>query len=126
MGLSKKRFLALGSENLQNNSFEYNLESIDLERFSFNKEQKFVSKILLLLKFCFLLLATTSLLKIGYISKIRVIRLGEIKESYLYEKEKYRELTNRFDDLFSLNGRQRFMKDQDQMISRDRMRVIWR
>jgi len=64
--------------------------------------------------------------KIGYISKIRITRLREIKKSYLYEKEKYFELTKRFDDLFLLKGQQRFMKDQDQIISRDRMRVIWR
>ena len=66
------------------------------------------------------------MLKIGYISKIRITRLREIKEAYLYEKEKYAEQTNRFDDLFSLNGQQRFMKDQVQMIIRDRIRVIWR
>ena len=35
-------------------------------------------------------------------------------------------LVNRFDDLISSEGEQRFMKDQDQMISRDIIRVIWR
>ena len=90
------------------------------------KQQRFDSSILLFLKICFLLLATISLFKIGYISKIRIIRLKEIKESYFHEKDKYRELTTRFDNLLSIDGQQRFMKDQDQMISRDRMRVIWR
>ena len=53
-------------------------------------------------------------------------RLKEIKDSYLYEKDRFQKLTNRFDNLLSPQGQQRFMKDQDQMISRDVMRVIWR
>jgi hypothetical protein len=52
--------------------------------------------------------------------------LREIKNSYLYEKSRFDELSSRFDDLISLEGEQRFMKDQDQMISRDIIRVIWR
>ena len=96
------------------------------EKLSSKKQQKFFSSVLLFLKICFLLLGSVSLLKIGYISKIRITRLREIKESYESEKDKYSELTNRFDNLFSLSGQQRFMKDQDQMITRDRIRVIWR
>ena len=67
-----------------------------------------------------------SLLRIGYSSKVRLTRLREIKISYLYEKLRFDDLSSRFDDLISLEGEQRFMKDQDQMISRDRIRVIWR
>ena len=93
---------------------------------NFYKEKIFVNSSLLLLKICLLALATISLVKVSYISKIRVNRLREIKNSYFYEKEKYTNLSNRFDDLFSLNGEQRFMKDQHQMISRDILRVIWR
>jgi len=92
----------------------------------FYKEKIFVNNSLLLLKICLLALAIVSLIKVSYISKIRVNRLQEIKNAYLYEKEKFTNLSNRFDDLFSLNGEQRFMKDQYQMISRDILRVIWR
>jgi len=92
----------------------------------FYKEKIFVNNSLLLLKICLLVLAIVSLIKVSYISKIRVNRLQEIKNAYFYEKEKFINLSNRFDDLFSLNGEQRFMKDQDQMISRDILRVIWR
>ena len=67
-----------------------------------------------------------SLLKIGYSSKVRLTRLREIKDSYLYEKSRFNSLSLRFDDLISFEGEQRFMKDQDQMISRDIIRVIWR
>ena len=93
---------------------------------NFYKEKIFINNSLLLLKICLLALAVVSLVKVSYISKIRVNRLREIKNAYLYEKEKFINLSNRFDDLFSLNGEQRFMKDQHQMISRDILRVIWR
>ena len=100
--------------------------NIEFKKVSLQRQQQLFSLIFLLLKICFFILGTISLLKIGYISKIRLIRLTEIKESYFYEKDKLQELTRRFDDLFAVNGQLRFMKDQDQMIRRDRMRVIWR
>tara|TARA_Y100000589_G_scaffold209110_1_gene197195 strand:+ start:4025 stop:4390 length:366 start_codon:yes stop_codon:yes gene_type:complete len=93
---------------------------------NFYKEKIFVNYSLLLLKMCLFALAIVSLVKVSYISKIRINRLREIKRSYLYEKKKFTNLSNRFDYLFSLNGEQRFMKDQHQMISRDILRVIWR
>ena len=92
-----------------------------------NQEQEyFVSLFYLSLKFCFSLLAIVSLIKIGYSSKVRLTRFREIRDSYLFEKSRFKVLSSRFDDLFSREGQQRFMKDQDQMISRDIIRVIWR
>ena len=97
-----------------------------LKKIKLYKEKIFVNYSLFLLKICLLALLIVSLVKVSYISKIRLNRLREIKNSYFYEKEKFKNLSNRFDDLFSLNGEQRFMKDQHQMISRDILRVIWR
>ena len=94
-----------------------------------NKQQKqenYVSLFFLILKICLSLLALISLVKLGYSSKVRLTRLREIQDSFLYEKYRFDELSSRFDDLFSAEGEQRFMKDQDQMISRDIIRVIWR
>ena len=71
-------------------------------------------------------MAIVSLIKLGYSSKVRLTRLREIEDSFLYEKYRFNLLTSRFDDLFSAEGQQRFMKDQDQIISRDIIRVIWR
>ncbi len=90
------------------------------------KQDNFVSFIFLIIKISFSLLAIISLIKLGYSSKVRLIRLREIEESFLYEKYRFNLLTDKFDDLFSSEGEQRFMKDQDQMISRDIIRVIWR
>ena len=97
--------------------------SIDI---NYKEQEDFVSSVFLGLKVCFSLLAIVSLVKIGYSSKVRLTRLREIKVAYLYEKSRFDGLSRRFDDLISLEGEQRFMKDQDQMISRDIIRVIWR
>ena len=90
------------------------------------KEKDLLATTYLLLKICLFLLAFISLIKIGNTTKFRISRLKEIKDSYLYEKDRFKKLTERFDNLLSHQGQQRFMKDQDQMISRDVMRVIWR
>ena len=90
------------------------------------KQENFVSLVFLIIKISFSLLALISLIKLEYSSKVRLTRLKEIQESFLFEKYRYNDLTDRFDDLFSIDGEQRFMKDQDQIISRDIIRVIWR
>ena len=90
------------------------------------KQENFVTLVFLIIKICFSLLALISLFKLGYSSKVRLTRLREIQDSFSYEKYRFNVLTNRFDDIFSSEGEQRFMKDQDQIISRDIIRVIWR
>ena len=90
------------------------------------RQENFVSLVFLTMKICFSLLAIISLVRLGYNSKVRLIRLKEIQDSFSYEKYRYNNLSSRFDDLLSAEGEQRFMKDQDQMISRDIIRVIWR
>ena len=90
------------------------------------KQENFVTLVFLIIKICFSLLALISLFKLGYSAKVRLTRLREIQDSFSYEKYRFNVLANRFDDLFSAEGEQRFMKDQDQIISRDIIRVIWR
>jgi len=107
------------------NSFETK-SSFPFSKLNSSKEKYFLSIISLFLKGSISFLAIISLVKIGYAAKIRVIRLNEIKNTYYYEKKKHLKLADRFDDLFSFKGEQSFMKDQDQMISRDILRVIWR
>ena len=90
------------------------------------KQLNFVSLVLLIIKISFSFLAIVSLIKLGYSSKVRLTRLREFQDSFSYEKYRFNVLTNKFDDLLSSEGEQRFMKDQDQIISRDIIRVIWR
>ena len=113
------------SRSFYKNSFSYkNYLSSSFK--NQKKQEKFLSLVFLFLKNCFSLLALISLFKLGYSSKVRLTRLREIQDSFSYEKYRYNYLASRFDDLFSAEGEQRFMKDQDQMISRDIIRVIWR
>ena len=90
------------------------------------EQENFVSLVFLIIKICFSLLAIISIFKLGYNAKVRLTRLREIQDSFSYEKYRFNDLSNRFDNLFSAEGEQRFMKDQDQIISRDIIRVIWR
>ena len=90
------------------------------------KQDNFISLIFFMIKISFSLLAIISLIKLGYSSKVRLTRLREIEDSFSFEKYRFNVLTNKFDYLFSSEGEQRFMKDQDQIISRDIIRVIWR
>ena len=114
------------SKSFYKNSIFYKkyLESVFIKRQK--KEDNFVSLIFLIIKISFSLLAIVSLIKLGYSSKVRLTRLKEIEDSFSYEKYRFNVLTNKFDDLFSSEGEQRFMKDQDQIISREIIRVIWR
>ena len=114
------------SKSFYKNSIFYKkyLGSIFIKRQ--RKQNDSVFLILLIIKICFSLIAMISLIKLGYSSKVRLTRLREIQDSFSYEKYRFNVLTNKFDDLFSSEGEQRFMKDQDQIISRDIIRVIWR
>ena len=114
------------SKTFYKNSFFYKKYANSAFKIKQKKQENFVSLVFLIIKICFSLLALISLVKLGYNSKVRLIRLKEIQDSFSYEKNRYNVLTNKIDDLFSSEGEQRFMKDQDQMISRDIIRVIWR
>ena len=114
------------SKNLQKNNLHSEASFTYFSQINHQKEDKFVAFVYLTLKICFFLLAIISLIKLGYTSKVRLTRLKEIQKSFLYEKSRFIDLSTRFDELLSFEGEQRFMKDQDQMISRDIIRVIWR
>jgi len=113
---------------VEGSKFKYNLNKDEFRKKNIvsKKEKNLLASTYLLLKICLFLLAFISLIKIGNTTQLRISRLKEIKDSYLYEKDRFKKLTKRFDNLLSHQGQQRFMKDQDQMISRDVMRVIWR
>ena len=62
------------------------------------KQAGFISLITLIIKMCFFLLAIISLIKLGYSSKVRLNRLREIQNSFSYEKARYDEFSNWFDN----------------------------
>ena len=63
------------------------------KQLNYKEQEDFVSSVFLGFKFCFLLLAIVSLIKIGYTSKVRLNRLQEIKNSFLYEKSRFKVLS---------------------------------
>ena len=72
------------------------------------KQDNFVSLIFLIIKISFSLLAIISLIKLGYSSKVRLIRLREIEDSFLYEKYRFNLLINDLvnsDKEINLNGK---------------------
>jgi len=65
------------------------------------KQDNFVSLIFLIIKISFSLLAIISLIKLGYSSKVRLTRLREIEDSFLYEKHKTSPQKNGFDSNYA-------------------------
>ena len=80
----------------------------------------------LILKFGLLIVFATSLVNLGLASHQRVNRNLEL--SYLLDKEskKLHNLRLRFDEIFTDGGEQSFLKEQDQWITPNSVRVIWR
>ena len=115
----------MSKSSYKNNNF-YKKYLVSVFKKKHQKQDYHLSLVFLIIKICFSFLALISLFKLGYSAKVRLTRLREIQESFSYEKYRFNVLANRFDDLFSAEGEQRFMKDQDQIISRDIIRVIWR
>ena len=84
------------------------------------------SNVGLILKFGLFIVFATSLVNLGLASHQRVNRNLEL--SYLLEKEskKLHILRRRFDKLFAIGGEESFLKEQDQWIAPNSVRVIWR
>ena len=80
----------------------------------------------LILKLGLLIVFSTSLVNLGLASHQRLNRNLEL--SYLLEKEskKLHMLRRRFDKLFVMGGEESFLKEQDQWIAPNSVRVIWR
>ena len=84
------------------------------------------SNVGLILKFGLFIVFATSLVNLGLASHQRVNRNLEL--SYLLEKEseKLHKLRLRFDEMFINGGEKSFFKEQDQWITPNSVRVIWR
>ena len=80
----------------------------------------------LILKFGLFIVFATSLVNLGIASHQRVNRNLEL--SYLLDKEskKLHKLRLRFDEMFTNGGEKSFLKEQDQWITPNSVRVIWR
>ncbi len=84
------------------------------------------SLIALLMKLGLLSIGLASLFNLGFASHQRVLRNLEISRLVGLENQRLGKLNYRFDSLFSIGGKSRFMEEQDQWILPNSMRVIWR
>ena len=78
------------------------------------------------MKFGLLVVSASSLVNLGLASHQLVNR--NIELSYLLEKESktLHMLRRRFDEMFAIGGEESFLKEQDQWIAPNSVRVIWR
>ena len=90
------------------------------------RRELFYSYGALIFKFGLLVVFSTSLVNLGIASHQLVNR--NIELSYLLKKEskKFQTLKKRFDEMFTNGGEQIFFKEQDQWITPNSVRVIWR
>ena len=92
------------SNSFYKNSIFYKKNFRSAFKIKQKKQEDFVYLVFLIIKICFSLLAIISLIRLGYSSKVRLNRLREIEDSFLYEKYRFNVLTDKFDDLFSSEG----------------------
>ena len=90
------------------------------------KRELIYSYVSLILKLGLFVVFSASLVNLGLASHQRVTR--NIELSYLLEKEskKLHRLRLSFDEMFTNGGEQIFLKEQDQWITPNSVRVIWR
>ena len=90
------------------------------------RRELFYSYGAIILKLGLLVVFAASLVNLGLASHQRVNRNLEL--SYLLEKEsrKLFRLRLRFDEMFTNGGERSFLKEQDQWIAPNSVRVIWR
>ncbi len=70
-------------------------------------------------------LASVSLVHLAGAYQQRLDSHGEISAIVDIEKNKLRKVQERFDRLFSKDGEQRLIREQDQWIAPNRLRVVW-
>jgi len=82
--------------------------------------------LLLAMKFGLLALASASLVKLCFSYHQRLTRHAELAAILNVESKKLLVLQKRFDRLFTLGGEHKLIDEQDQWISPNSVRVIWR
>lgn len=79
----------------------------------------------LTLKASLALVACVSLVRLGGAYQQRLDRYGEVSAVFDIQQAKLLKALNRFDTLFATGGEQKLIKEQDQWIAPNRLRVVW-
>lgn len=92
---------------------------------SSERQELLCSVIGLAVKLGFGLLASVSLVHLAGAYQQRLDSHGEISAILDIEKNKLRKVQQRFDQLFSKEGERRLIREQDQWIAPNRLRIVW-
>ena len=91
-----------------------------------DRQELHCSLIALAAKAALILVGCVSVARMSVAYQERLDRHGEIAAVVNLEAKKLETLQNRFDRLFSIGGEKRLLREQDQWIAPNRLRVIWR
>ena len=90
------------------------------------RRELFYSYVAMIFKFGLLVVFATSLVNLGLASHQRIYRNLELSDLLDKESKKLQSLRLRFDKIFTNGGERSFLKEQDQWIAPNSVRVIWR
>jgi hypothetical protein len=89
-------------------------------------DQEFICSVIgLSLKGGLAVLACVSLIRLGGAYQQRLDRYGEVSAVHDIQAAKLLKARTRFDSLFATGGEQKLLKEQDQWIAPNRLRVVW-
>lgn len=89
------------------------------------QKQKLCSLIGLVVKISLVSVVGVSLVRLAAAYQERMERQGELSAVLDIEKAKLHRARERFDQLFSVEGEQRLLREQDQWIAPNRLRIVW-
>lgn len=92
---------------------------------SSDQQEKICSAIGLCIKVGLSLVAAVSLVRLAGAYQERLDRNGEITAILAIEQAKLNKAEEHFDRLFATGGEQRLIREQDQWIAPDRLRIVW-
>ncbi|MEB3199392.1 MAG: hypothetical protein VKK62_02540 [Synechococcaceae cyanobacterium] len=92
---------------------------------SSERQELLCSVIGLMVKLGLVAVAGVSLMRLAGAYQQRMERQGEISAVLDLEMAQLAKARQRFDDLFSVDGEQRLIREQSQWIAPNRLRVVW-
>ncbi|MCP9822109.1 hypothetical protein KBZ22_05460 [Cyanobium sp. L1E-Cus] len=100
-------------------------EAAALQALSSERQEFLCSVIGLALKVGLVVVAGVSLVRLATAYQERMERQGELSAVLGLERAKLSKARERFDHLFMVEGEQRLIREQNQWIAPNRLRVVW-
>lgn len=93
---------------------------------SLERREKICSLVGLTIKTGLVVLAGVSLVRLAVAYQARMERQGELKAVLQIEQAKLAKARERFDRLFTVEGEQHLIREQNHWIAPNRLRVVWK